>query len=372
MLHPQIVLIPDGEHELALRVVRCLGNQKGLKIHVLSSNPSAPIRLSRHTSGFHTGNTSTDNHARVNAIADAAKKTGAQVILPVALPAIRLVAAHQHELSAIAALPPMPTLPLLNTFDDKWLLAQLLARENIPHPKIFSLPREPLDPRHLKDAKFPLMVKARARNAGGGICLCRNPHEVVNFLSKQGDLDEFFLQEFVAGQDVDMSVLCQNGDILAYTIQRGLIPSHKPFHPPAAIEFIHDDEILQNVQRLVRAVKWSGVVHFDCIHDPESRETKILEANPRYWRSLPGSLKAGVNFPYLAYLAAKGHRFERPGYRNIRYARPQATLRILARRWAKPDSLHWRIRDCGFAELLRDPLPDFAIQTARVAEKFLR
>jgi hypothetical protein len=169
-----------------------------------------------------------------------------------------------------------------------------------------------------------------------------------------------------------MSALCQNGEILAYTIQRGVVPSHKPFHPPAAIEFIHDDETFGNVQRLVRAVKWSGVVHFDCIYDAESRETKILEANPRYWRSLPGSLKAGVNFPYLAYLTAKGHQFERPDYRSIRYARPQAAPRILARRWANPDSPHWRIRDFGFAELLRDPLPDLAIQTARVVEKFLR
>jgi predicted ATP-grasp superfamily ATP-dependent carboligase len=372
MLQPQTVLIPDGEHELALRVIRCLAHQTEVEIHVLSTNPSAPIRLSRHTSGFHVCNTGSDDHARVAAIADAAKRTRAQVILPVAIPTIRLVAEHRHELSAVAALPPLPTLALLDIFDDKWLLAQLLASENIPHPKTYSLAQDPLDLRRLKGIKFPLMVKARTRNAGGGICLCRNPDEVVNFLSKQNDREEFFLQEFATGQDVDVSVLCQNGEILAYTIQRGLIPSHKPFHPPAAIEFIYDDATLQNVQRLVRAVKWSGIVHFDCIYDPKSRETKILEANPRYWRSLPGSLKAGVNFPYLAYLTAKGYEFECPSYRSIRYARPQAALRMLAQGWSNQGISHWHMRDFGFAELLRDPLPDLAIQTGRVAEKLLR
>jgi D-aspartate ligase len=372
MHHAPSILIPDGEHDLALRVVRCLAQQRGLEIHVLSSNPSAPIRFSRHTSGFHIHSAATMGADRVAAITGALKKTGARVLLPVSLPTIRLVAEYSEELSTIAALPPMPTLSLLDTFADKWLLAQLLEREKIPHPKTFTAPSLPVDPQQLSGMKFPLMVKARARAGGGGICLCHSPREVVDFLSDQSDLSEFFLQEFVSGPDVDVSVLCRRGEILAYTIQRGLIPSHKPFHPPAAIEFIQDSGALKNIQRLVRAVDWSGIVHFDCIYDLESRETKLLEANPRYWRSLFGSLKAGVNFPYLACLAAEGLEFERPSYRNIRYARLQAAWGMFVRRWSNRNTPHWRLRDSCFSELLRDPLPDLAIQAAGLTGRVFR
>jgi predicted ATP-grasp superfamily ATP-dependent carboligase len=309
---------------------------------------------------------------RVTAIVDTVKRTGARVLLPVSLPTIRLVAEHADELSTVVALPPMPPLPLLDTFADKWLLAQLLERENIPYPKTFTAPSLPLDPQQLSGMKFPVMVKARARAGGGGICLCHTPREVVDFLSNQSDLNEFFLQEFVSGPDVDVSALCHKGKILAYTIQRGLIPSHKPFHPPAAIEFIQDAGALKNIQRLVRAVEWSGIVHFDCIYDLESRETKLLEANPRYWRSLFGSLKAGVNFPHLACLTAEGLEFERPSYRNIRYARLQAAWGIFVRRWSNRNTPHWRLRDSCLSELMRDPLPDLAIQAAGLTGRLFR
>ena len=369
MPYRRTVLIPDGEHELALRVVRCLAQERVFKIHVLSSIHSAPIRLSRHTHEFHTHTARVIDHSRVAAILDAVQKTGAQVILPVALPTIRLMAEHYREISSFAALPPMPSLSLLDTFADKWLLAKLLEREEIPHPKTFSLPSLPCDEQQYTNMKFPLMVKARTRTAGGGICLCRSPREIVDFLTKQSDPGEFFLQEFVSGPDVDVSMLCRDGETLAYTIQRGLVPSHKPFHPPAAIEFIQDDRAFENIRRLVRAVEWSGIVHFDCIHDLESGEIKLLEANPRYWRSLLGSLKAGVNFPYLACLASEGREFKRPHYRNIRYARPQAALGMFVGRWSKRRTLRWSIRDSDFSEFLRDPLPDIAIQAARATGK---
>lgn len=216
------------------------------------------------------------------------------------------------------------------------------------------------------------MVKARSRCAGGGIRICKNAREASEYLSNQTDPDEFFLQEFVTGPDIDVSVLCRDGEILAYTIQRGLVPSPKPFHPPVAVEFIQDAGAFKSIQRLVRATNWSGIAHFDCIYDLESRETKLLEANPRYWRSLLGSLKAGINFPLLACLASEGEEFERPIYRNIRYARPEAALRMFVHRAFNRALPSWRLQDSLFSALARDPLPDVAIQIKRFGSNLTR
>jgi hypothetical protein len=155
---------------------------------------------------------------------------------------------------------------------------------------------------------------------------------------------------------------------LAYTMQRALVPSRKPWHPAAAIEFMHDHEALTSIERLVRAVRWSGIAHFDCIFDHAARQTLILEVNPRYWRSLLGSLNAGVNFPLLACLASQGETFERPAYRHIRYAKPETALRLWLRGMLTRGSPRWRLGDSSLSTTASDPLPDLAIQARRLLD----
>ena len=69
---------------------------------------------------------------------------------------------------------------------------------------------------------------------------------------------------------------------------------------------------------LMQALKWSSIVNIDFIYDENDKQAKILEVNPRYWQSLLGSLFAGVNFPYLAYLASLHIDFPRPELSIIR------------------------------------------------------
>jgi D-aspartate ligase len=235
---------------------------------------------------------------------------------------MRLIAEHQVELTDIARLPPIASKELIDSLADKALLAEIMEREGIPYPKIRRLRSIPVDEEQLEGLNFPVLVKPRNLEAGNGIRLCKTPGQIIDYLSGQSDPFNFFIQEFISGPDIDCSVLCDNGEILAYTIQRGIARSPKPFRPPAAIEFVHNQGVFDSIQKLVRSVQWSGVVNFDLVLDQETNEAWLLEANPRYWRSLLGSLKAGVNFPYLACLASEGNQIKRPPYRNIRYAKP--------------------------------------------------
>jgi len=124
-----------------------------------------------------------------------------------------------------------------------------------------------------------------------------NQAELEQFLRNQEDSADFIIQEFIQCYDLSCSVLCRNGEILAYTIQRGVIPGRERFQPPAGIEFVHQEQVIKNVKRLMQALKWSGIVNIDFIYDENDKQAKILEVNPRYWQSLLGSLFAGVNFP---------------------------------------------------------------------------
>ena len=129
------VLIPDGEDgNIPLTVLRCLGQVPDIRASVLSGERWAPIRFSRHRHDYFIHNINTHDRKRVDAILQAARQAKADIILPVEEATIRLMAEHLDEMKSIAALPPIPTPELMDTVPDKWLLAQLLEKENIPHP----------------------------------------------------------------------------------------------------------------------------------------------------------------------------------------------------------------------------------------------
>ncbi len=362
------VLIPDGEDELALRVLRCLAQARDLKVSVLSRDRRAPIRYSRHHQRFLAHRVDQFDRERVEVIKEAAREVDADIILPAGLPGIRLVADFQQDLASVAYLPPLVAPDVLDSFADKLRFSEILEREEIPHPKLIRPRGVPLDEDQLAGIKLPVLVKPRDLEGGNGIRLCESPRQVIEYLADQSDPLNFFIQEFITGPDLSCSVLSQNGEILAYTIQRVIVPSHKPFGPSAAVEFIHDEAVLDSIQRLVRAVQWSGVVCFDLVFDEEAKEAKVLEANPRYWRSLLGSLSAGINFPHLACLAGHGLKVSCPEYRHVRYAKPEIAVGLLLKSWTGNSSPISKLSESGLPYLFRDPFPEVAIQLLRASK----
>ncbi len=361
------VLIPDGEDELALRVLRCLAQTRDLKVAVLSRLARAPIRYSRHHHGFYTHRVDDFDHQRIQVIKRAAEQVHADIIFPVGLPGIRLVAEFQQELASVAHLPPLVPPEVLDTFADKLRFTQILEQIGIPHPRFLRPVRAPVDEKQIHGIRFPALVKPRNREGGNGIRLCHTPREVVTYLHRLDNPLDYFIQEFITGADLTCSVLTQHGEILAHTIQRVIVPSHKPFGPSAAVEFIHHQDVLESIAKLIRSVNWSGIVSFDLVWDYKAQQAKVLEANPRYWRSLLGSLTAGVNFPHLACLASQDEPLGHPEYRHVRYAKPEIAARLLLSSWTGHSSAISTVYESGLPYLLKDPRPELAILLSRIS-----
>lgn len=360
------VLIPDGESALALKVLRSLAADPSVRAHVLALGTHAPIRFSRHLASFHTHDIETYDTRRIERIVDLARALGVDVILPVDVQTTRLLSLHRAEVERVAALPPLPDPDLLDRVSDKWLFSRLLADANAPHPQ--TILYDPNNPNEvaLDKARYPVLAKARKSSNGRGIARCETPDSVREYARSRADLGEFCVQEFIPGYDLDCSVLADRGTILAHTIQRGIIAARKPFMPPAAIEFIHDNRPLRIVESFVRTIGWSGVAHFDLRVDERERRIVIIEMNARYWTSLLGSLVAGVNFPQLACLTARGVRYDPPEYRDVRYARPEVSLKLLGEHYLRHDSAIRTLAETGLPFTYRDPLPDLYAQLTRV------
>ena len=111
--------------------------------------------------------------------------------------------------------------------------------------------------------------------------------------------DSEIIQEHIPGTDVGCSFLSENGRIAALTIQRRAMKQWAPFTSALQLEFLHDEGVAELAAAFAAATNWSGVVNLDLRLDTRTGEAVLLEANPRYWATLLGSLAMGVNFPLL-------------------------------------------------------------------------
>ena len=173
------------------------------------------------------------------------------------------------------------------------------------------------------------------------------------------------MQSFLTGYLLDVNVLSRNGEMLATTMQRGIIPNKQKYAASGAIKFVKEDRFSAIVYKLVSALRWSGFANVDTLIDSRDDQLKILEINARFWGSLRGSLVAGVSFPYLACLAALNIPFPMPDYQLVRYVHPKTALREgLARLLDKSREHKFSFAESGLKFLLADPLAE-AIRALR-------
>ena len=375
VMHKEVlsILIPDGEADhLALPVICCLANVKDFKIHVLSSDPWSNVRFSRHCSSFtHYDSTHGDDHI-LEVISSTVRKTGAEFLLPVSESGIRLVASYRNKFDGLI-LAPVPPLDSFDKAIDKGQLADFMQTNDIPTPHTILLRPDTVFNRHLQNLKFPVLLKPTRGTNGRGIRQFDNFASLEYFLASHLEAtSEYIIQELVQGYDIDCSVLCHDGEILAFTIQKGIIPNPLRFLPPIAIEFLIHAEVLKVVRKLVSALGWSGVAHLDLIVDEEEGGcVKIIELNARYWGSLLGSLGAGVNFPHQSVIAGLGQLLPKNSYRHYRYIEPYQALKLTMFMSLPPGMAGFRFSETGWRYLLNDPLPS-AVGKARYIWKSLK
>lgn len=363
------VLILDGESDLSLSVVRCLGQIPGLTVHTLSTQKYVPNRFSRYLSTFHfveLGN----SQERIDIIHNVIHSTQADIILPVA-GAMRFASKHYSELVAISPVTPTPALELFDRVVDKWTLTQFLIDHQVPIPETILID----DVGNLEDRisalTTPLILKLTTGSAGQDIFAFDDPASLVTFLnSEKRGKGRYLVQSFIEGHDIRCGVLCRNGSILAYTIHEGVLGNARKFGSPAGIRFLKSQQVLEVAEKLIAKLKWTGIASVDFRYDRQEDAVKVLEINPRYWGSVVGALSAGVNFPYLACLSGLGIPFERPQYEDKVYLNSKATLQQSVRRLLGQSHLDFSFKDTRWKYGIIDPLSDFARVGRTIFSKF--
>lgn len=288
----QAVLIPDGESVLAMSVVQCL-SAAGFAPHLLCDSERGRTRFSRHVLSIKVapaGKTADEEFARVR---QALEACGADVCLPVAMDAFYFCAKFRKELSEVCALPPLPDAATIDVFGDKGKTAEFCRAHGISHPESRCFPTEAELRAAAHSLPYPILLKPKTGTGSAGIQRIDSTAELWQKLQGRRAAD-FVFQQFVAGYDIDASVLCVDGKILSTAIQRR--PQTKGPPPFGVIEFLEHAPTHALASQVVSAANYSGVAHLDCRVDERTGEPYLLEVNPRFWGSLSAADVAGANF----------------------------------------------------------------------------
>lgn len=350
------VLIPDGESHLTIQVILCLSRERKYKIHVLSSRKNSEIRFSRYVSHFTYNSGNGTDREWIETINREVSKFDIDVIMPVFETGIRSMIANKEFLTHPERLVPLPELGSFDIAIDKWQLYLHCTENNLPCPKTQLYkgtgPGETF--------KFPLVVKPATGFGGGmGIQLLGDPVDLVAyFKNRQAGEHGFILQEWVEGIDFSCSLLCHKGEVLAYTIQRSKSGQTGKFGPQMAYRFEKNKEILDICASLMKSLNWSGIASMDLRYDLGDEHYKILEVNTRFWRSLAGSMHAGVNFPVLlADLARKLESWADTDYDPILFYDLKGVIPALKRQPRLVFNFRFWNKNTVLSLLFSDPVP---------------
>jgi len=355
------VLIPDGESDFALFVMHGFIGVPNVTLTVLSNDRWAPARFSRHCYRFLYRQIGADSQERFEAISQIVKETGVDVLLPVETDWIEFAGTMRQSLPQLLAVTPIPEPETYRIVNDKWLLAQFMQEHQVPGPPTVLGTLDDDFEQQLRTIEFPVLTKPVTAWGGEGIRRFESLPQLQAFLEEYDQerfRNRYIVQSFLPGYVIGLNVLCREGSILAYTMQRGTIPNPQQWAAAAAIRFIRQEGVLETAQRLLTALNWSGFGNIDMFYDTSDGQVKILEFNARFWGSLRGSYVAGVSFPYLACLAALDIPFQVPDYRLAQYIHPKTAIKEGTLKLLRKSQHDFTFSETGLKFLLNDPLAE--------------
>lgn len=295
------VLTLSKNPNLGLGVVRCLGTA-GHRVYSMGVGRWSVVRASRHCRQYvalDDGALSESASETASRVEDFCRTEGIQVIVPVDLDA-GLFAAQFRGRFRSARLIPLAPVEVIREVNDKWQFAKFLQSASLAHPKTVLLDDFARPPE--VDWSRPHMIKPTLGGHSEGVKRLDRPGDLEAYARTEGAnlAPPFLLQEYVPGQDIDVSVLAIDGKVVARTTQ--MLGDEDEVRI-----FVTSDPAQALGQAVVERLRYSGLLHLDMRLEEGTGKVYIIEGNPRFWVTLPWSMWAGVNFADLAVQAALGH-----------------------------------------------------------------
>jgi D-aspartate ligase len=262
-----------------------------------------------------------------------------------------------------------PTWDILRWAYDKRLTYQLAAEQQVDCPSTFY----PTTETDLRTAtfEFPVILKpathaVMSRFTADKAWPAANREELLARYRQACKLippDQILIQERIPGggeSQFSYAALCRDGEPIAFLSARRTRQYPIDFgYSSSFVETLNVPEILAPSQRLLSAMRYTGLVEVEYKLDSRNGRFKLLDINPRLWTwSTLGAL-AGIDFPYLLWRIIVGKRVrKRTGSVGVRWVRMSTDVPA-----AFHEMLRGRLRLGSYLRSLRGPI-EFALMAA--------
>lgn len=145
----------------------------------------------------------------------------------------------------------------------------------IPCPKLYSKDR----------FSFPLVIKPINGSGSEGIKFVRSSSGFdVNVL----DFDSYFIQELLENPRAIVAgfFLCKEGEVLSFYSHSRIRTYPKKGGVSVYSKSAEDIGVRLAGEKIIKNLRWSGLIMIEFLRDKASGELKLIEINPRLWGSI--------------------------------------------------------------------------------------
>lgn len=350
-------LLLASSSALNLKVLYCL--YPVAETHVIASSPENLAMRSRHAvrKQVFPINDRTRTAEALELINTYCAREGIDVIVPGDIGTTAFLAEYGSSISGAALFPASPG-ERLSAIHNKWTFAERLMDAGLATPRTRYIESAAgLDEATAEDVGFPMMVKPLTCESSHGVVRMTDYRKLRDYVDsgRPYSAPPLIMQQFVDGQDIDISVLADRGRIIASAVQY--------WAPEGELVFQEDPEMFELASAIVRLFEFHGVAHFDMRRDRHTGKIYVLECNPRFWYTLPAAMWCGLNFVELGIRATLGLPYDHIGPASGSYRLPSDVFRAFRRpaRLLQMSRLNWR----GFFQPLLDPAPHLSALTRK-------
>ena len=235
--------------------------------------------------------------AYVDALAGLVREHDVRLVVPLADLDHALLARSRAALLPAVVL--LPDADVCERMSDKLAAHRFFVENGIASPRSWAAEDVPAD------ARYPLLVKARAGFGSRHIYRADDPEQLAFFL--RYTTEESFVQERCLGEEFSIDVLCDMDGRCLNAIPRTMILSKGGESIRGAS--IRDAELVEHGARVAEAVGIKGPANVQCFREPDGA-LPVTDVNTRFGGGFPVPLAAGGRYPDLALAIARGERPE--------------------------------------------------------------
>jgi carbamoyl-phosphate synthase large subunit len=233
----------------------------------------------------------------VDALARLVREHEVRLVVPLADLDHPLLSRSREALEPALVLLPDPE--VCERMSDKLAAHRFFVEHGIASPRSWAPGDVPAD------ARFPVLVKARAGFGSRHIYRADDPEQLDFFL--RYTTAESFVQECCQGEEFSIDVLCDMDGRCLNAIPRTMILSKGGESIRGAS--IADRELIEHGARVAETVGIKGPANVQCFREPDG-SLPITDVNTRFGGGFPVPLAAGGRYPELALALARGEHPE--------------------------------------------------------------